>query len=108
MLAPDVVLYGDGGGKAQSIGEPIVGRQAVVRMLIGLFRRGRPLGVVLRPAWVNGRPGGVLYDAGQRVISVLELDAADGVVRGIRSVINPDTLGHLGPVSDVARLPGKE
>jgi RNA polymerase sigma-70 factor (ECF subfamily) len=108
MLAPDVVLYGDGGGKAQSIGEPMVGRAAVVRMLIGLFRRGRPLGVVLRPAWVNGRPGGVLYDAEQRVISVLELEAVDGVVRGIRSVINPDKLGHLGPVSDVARLPAKE
>jgi hypothetical protein len=30
------------------------------------------------------------------------------VVQAIRSVVNPDKLGHLGPVSDVARLPEKE
>jgi RNA polymerase sigma-70 factor (ECF subfamily) len=49
-----------------------------------------------------------MYDVEGRVISVIELDVADGVVLAIRSVINPDKLGHLGPVSDVARLPGKE
>ena len=40
------------------------------------------------------------------MISVIELDIADGVVQAIHSVVNPDKLGHLGPVSDVARLPG--
>jgi RNA polymerase sigma-70 factor (ECF subfamily) len=105
LLAPDVVLHGDGGGKAKAIGKPLTGRQPVARMLVGLFQRGLPLDVSLRPAWVNGRPGGVLYDAGGLVISVLELDVADGLVQAIRSVINPDKLGHLGPVSDVARIP---
>lgn len=32
----------------------------------------------------------------------------DGTVQAIRSVVNPDKLGHLGPVSDVARIPGRE
>ncbi len=105
MLAPDVVLYGDGGGKAQAIGKPLTGRQPVVRLLLGLMRRGRPLGVTLRPAAVNGRPGAVMYDAEQRVVSVMELDVAGGVVRAVHSVVNPDKLGHLGPVSDLARLP---
>ncbi len=107
MLAPDVVLYGDGGGKAQAIGKPLAGRQPVMRLLAGLFRRGRILGATLRLAWVNGQPGAVLYDAEGLVVGVLELDVADGVVRAIHSVVNPDKLSHLGPVSDVARLPEK-
>jgi hypothetical protein len=106
LLAPDVVLHGDGGGKTQVIGKPLTGRQPVVRMLIGLFRRGRTLGTSVRLAWVNGQPGAVLYDAERRVVSVFELDIADGVVSAIRAVVNPDKLSHLGPVSDVARLPG--
>jgi hypothetical protein len=59
----------------------------------------------LRLAWVNGQPGAVVYDAGGRVISVFGLEVAEGVVQAINSVVNPDKLGHLGPVSDVARLP---
>jgi RNA polymerase sigma-70 factor (ECF subfamily) len=114
MLAPDVVLHGDGGGKAQAIGKPVAGRQHVAQLLAGLFRRGRPLGVSLRLAWVNGHPGAVLYDADGLVLSVIELDTVigdtgldgAGVVQAIHAVVNPDKLGHLGPVSDVARLPG--
>jgi hypothetical protein len=49
-----------------------------------------------------------MYDAEGRVVGVVELDVADGVVQAIRSVVNPDKLGHIGPVSDVARLPEKE
>jgi hypothetical protein len=46
-----------------------------------------------------------VYDAEDRVVSVFGLDIAAGVVQAIRSVVNPDKLGHLGPVSDLARLP---
>jgi RNA polymerase sigma-70 factor (TIGR02957 family) len=105
MLAPDVVLHADGGGKAQAVGTPLAGRQRVMRLFIGLFRRGRMLGASLRLAWINGQPGAVFYDAEERVVSVIELDIADGVVQAIRSVVNPDKLGHIGPVSDLARLP---
>jgi RNA polymerase sigma-70 factor (ECF subfamily) len=108
MLAPDVVLHGDGGGKAGAVGKPLAGRQRVMRLLVGLLRRARILGVSLRLAWVNSQPGAVLYDAEGRVVSVVELDVADGVVQTIRAVVNPDKLGHLGPVSDVARLPEKK
>jgi len=108
MLAPDVIFQGDGGGKAQAIGKPLAGRQRVLRLLAGLFRRGRILGASLRLAWVNGQPGAVTYDAQGLVVNVFALDIADGVVQAIRSVVNPDKLGHIGPVSDVARLPEKE
>ena len=108
MLAPDVVLTGDGGGKAQAIGTPLHGRQRVLRLLGGLFRRGQALGASLQLARVNGQPGAVTYDAEGRVVSVFALDVADGVVQAIRSVVNPDKLGHIGHVSDLARRPGEE
>ena len=108
LLAPDVVFHGDGGGKAQAIGQPMVGRQRVLRLMAGLFRRARVLGAYARLAWVNGQPGAVSYDAQERVINVFELDIADGQVQAIRSVVNPDKLRHLGPVSDVALLAGRE
>ncbi|HZB61000.1 MAG TPA: sigma factor-like helix-turn-helix DNA-binding protein, partial [Actinomycetota bacterium] len=108
MLAPDVVLHGDGGGKAQAVGKPLAGRQRVMRLLAGGLRRARTLGASLRLAWVNGQPGAVLYDAEGRVVGVVELDVADGVVQTIRAVANPDKLGHIGPVSDLARLPDRE
>ena len=37
----------------------------------------------------------------------MELDVADGMVQAIRTVVNPDKLRHVGPVSDVALLPEK-
>ena len=108
MLSPEVVLHGDGGGKAQAIGQPLVGRHPVSRLIGGLFRRGRFVGASYRLAWVNGQPGAVTYDARGLIVNVFELEIADGVVATIRSVVNPDKLGHLGPVSDLARLPGGE
>jgi RNA polymerase sigma-70 factor (ECF subfamily) len=105
MLAPDVTVHGDGGGKAQVARKPLAGRQQVTRHLVGLFRRGRVLGAFIRLAWVNGQPGAVAHDAEGRVVSVFALDIDDGMIQAIRAVVNPDKLGHLGPVSDLARLP---
>jgi RNA polymerase sigma-70 factor (TIGR02957 family) len=108
LLAPDVVAHGDGGGKAQAVGKPVAGRQRVARFLAGLFRRGWVLGASVRLAWVNGQPGAVLYDAQGRVIAVAGLDIAGGQIQAIHSVVNPDKLRHLGPVSDVALRPAPE
>ena len=107
LLAPDVVMHGDGGGKAQAIGQPLRGRVAVARLVAGIFRRGRHLDASVRLAWVNGQPGAVGYDAQGRVVAVFALDVADGLVQTIRSVVNPDKLSHIGPVSDVALLERK-
>jgi RNA polymerase sigma-70 factor (TIGR02957 family) len=102
LLAPDVVSIGDGGGKAWALAEPLQGRERVARFIIGLFRRGEKMGAHGVPAWVNGQPGAVTYDAEDRVVNVFVLDIADGVVQAIRSVVNPDKLRHLGPTSDLA------
>ena len=107
MLAPDAVFHGDGGGKATAIGKPLAGGLPVARLLNGIFRRGTVIGISLRLAWVNGEPGAVTYDPDGRVINVFALDIAGGIVQTVRSVVNPDKLGHLGPVSDLARLPEK-
>jgi RNA polymerase sigma-70 factor (TIGR02957 family) len=108
MLAPDVVLYGDGGGKAQTIGKPVVGRERVISLITGLFRRPRLSDVSARLAWVNGQPGAVVYDAEGGVVSVVELDIADGVIQAIRSVVNPDKLRRIGPASQRTRQERQE
>ena len=58
----------------------------------------------LRRVEVNGQPGAMLLDAEGQVIGVMALDIADGRVQGIRSIVNPDKLGHLGRVADVGAL----
>jgi RNA polymerase sigma-70 factor (TIGR02957 family) len=102
LLAPDVVMIGDGGGKAWATAKPLHGAERVARFMLGVARRALKLGARSEPAWVNGQPGVVSYDAEDRVVNVLTFDIADGVVQAIRSVVNPDKLSHLGPVSDVA------
>ena len=102
LLAPDVVMVGDGGGKAWALAQPISGAERVAKLLLGLQRRAPKMGVHVVPAWVNGQPGAVSYDGEGRVVNVFELDIADGRVQTVRSIVNPDKLHHLGPVSDVA------
>ena len=108
LLAPDVIMIGDGGGKGQALAQPMVGAERVARFMLGLFRRGQKLGASGELAWVNGQPGAVSRDAEGRVVNVFALDIADGVVQAVRSVVNPDKLRHLGETSDLAlrRVPG--
>jgi RNA polymerase sigma-70 factor (TIGR02957 family) len=108
LLAPDVVVMGDGGGKAQARREPTYGAERVARFLLGLFRRAQKEGLHGEPAVVNGQPGAVAYDAEGRVVSVFALDIADGVVQAVRSVVNPDKLQHLGPTSDLYLRPDRD
>jgi RNA polymerase sigma-70 factor (ECF subfamily) len=61
-------------------------------------------GASMRQVDVNGQPGALMLDGGERVISVMSLDIADGQVQGIRSIVNPEKLGHVGPVADVRAL----
>jgi RNA polymerase sigma-70 factor (ECF subfamily) len=102
LLAPDVVMVGDGGGKALALAQPISGAERVAKLLLGLQRRAPKMGVHVELTWVNGQPGAVSYDSEDRVVNVFTLDIADGRVQAVRSIVNPDKLHHLGPVSDVA------
>jgi RNA polymerase sigma-70 factor, ECF subfamily len=104
LLAADVVVYGDGGGKAPSWPRPIYGRERVAQLMAGTVAQAKQLGASLQPTHVNGQPGVVFTDPDGRVAVVMSLDVADGVVQTIRSVINPEKLAHLGPVADVRAL----
>jgi RNA polymerase sigma-70 factor (TIGR02957 family) len=104
LLADDVVLHGDGGGKVPALARALFGRTRVARTLSAWFRRAHrvPDPEVIEVE-VNGQPGAVLKAAGG-VVSVMALDVADGQVQGIRSIVNPDKLQHVGEVADIAAL----
>jgi len=105
LLAHDVVLHGDGGGKAPALARPLHGRHRVARALAAWARQGKRFGgVTVRRAEVNGQPGALMLDPDGNLISVMALDVAEGQVQGVSSVVNPDKLGHLGPVADVRAL----
>lgn len=105
LLADGAVVHGDGGGKAAAIVLPVRGRLRVARLLLGILSRGRVAGVRMIPVEVNGQPGAMLVDGQGRTISVMAFQIHDGRVQAIRSVVNPDKLRHVGPVSDLALLP---
>jgi RNA polymerase sigma-70 factor (ECF subfamily) len=105
LLAHDVVLTGDGGGKVPALGRPLRGRTRVARTLVNWVRLAtRATGVSLRPVEVNGGPGALLLDAQQRLIGVCALDVAGCEITSIHSVVNPEKLAHLGPVGDLGSL----
>jgi len=100
LLAADVEVYGDGGGKAPQWMRVVVGLENVARMFAGLGQRFAGSGLQVERHEVNGQPGAVFRDRDGRVINVIALDVLDGRIQVIRSVINPDKLHHLGPVAD--------
>jgi RNA polymerase sigma-70 factor (ECF subfamily) len=61
-------------------------------------------GLHLELTELNGQPGAIVLDRAGRLTNVMLLDVADGLVHAVRSIINPDKLGHLGPVADVRDL----
>jgi RNA polymerase sigma-70 factor (ECF subfamily) len=101
LLAHDVELTGDGGGKVPALARSLRGRSRVARALVRWFGViGRLPGVSLRSVEVNGGPGMLFVDAADAVIGVGALEIVDGQVVGVSSIVNPDKLRHLGPVSD--------
>jgi RNA polymerase sigma-70 factor (TIGR02957 family) len=105
LLAHDVELTGDGGGKVPALAHTLRGRTRVARTLAGWFRpTARAQGISSRPVEVNGGPGALYLDAQQRLIAVVALDTAGGQITGINAIVNPDKLAHLGPVGDFTSL----
>ena len=106
LLAHDVVLHGDGGGKAPAIARALHGRARVARTLVKGWRHAgtRVSGLTWRRQEVNGQPGALLLDREDRLIGVVILDVADGQIQGVSSIVNPDKLRHLGPLADLRAL----
>ena len=95
MLAEEVVLYGDGGGKAPARREPLRGMAETARFLAAFNPRAEREGWVLTLVDVNGQPGAVIQTGDGATVTVVSLDIAMGKVQAVRAVVNPDKLGHL-------------
>ncbi|MFD0542447.1 RNA polymerase sigma-70 factor [Streptomyces mexicanus] len=100
LLAADVQLLGDGGGKAPQLAKAVSGTENVARLLASVFPVMARIGVTCEPREINGQPGAIFRDGDGKVLHILALEVLDGRIRTIRSVLNPDKLGHLGPVAD--------
>jgi len=100
LLAADVQLVGDSGGKAPQLAKAIIGAGNVARVLASIFPWLVRIDVTLEPHEVNGQPGAILRDRDGGVLNTCALDILDGQIQTIRTVSNPDKLGHVGPVAD--------
>jgi RNA polymerase sigma-70 factor (ECF subfamily) len=104
LLAADVAVYSDGGGKAPSWLRPIFGRDRVARLLAALPEAWRELGLRMRRTEINGQPGLMFFDRSDLLVTAWTLEIADGLVQTVRAVINPDKLRHLAPLADSRAL----
>jgi RNA polymerase sigma-70 factor, ECF subfamily len=95
LLSEDVTLWSDGGGKVAAAPYPIHGPERVARFLLGVLCTVPP-GFSARPVRINGGPGAVGYVDGHPT-SVVALDVADGRLRGVRIVVNPEKLRAIPP-----------
>ncbi|WP_328451416.1 MULTISPECIES: RNA polymerase sigma-70 factor [unclassified Amycolatopsis] len=101
VLAPDVVLVGDGGGVKQAVLRPVVGADRVGRVLAGGLGRveGR---ATLRPAQVNGHPALIMSLDGE-LDTVLALRVDGGLVTGVYAVRNPEKLSRMAAETTLRR-----
>jgi RNA polymerase sigma-70 factor, ECF subfamily len=98
LLSEDVTLWSDGGGKTRAALNPIHGADKVARFFSRILRKA-PAGFVVRRASINGRPGLIGYFEDGRPQSVATFDVAEGSIRAIRLVVNPEKLRAVPPLS---------
>jgi RNA polymerase sigma-70 factor (ECF subfamily) len=95
MLAEDITLWADGGGKVPGAAlKPVRGATPVARFVLGIMRRFVPAETTVRPAEINGQPGFIAYVSG-RPLSALIFDIREGRVHTIYAIGNPDKLQAL-------------
>lgn len=112
LLASDVSLHGDGGGRAPALARPLSGREAVGRALLNWAAVGRRAGgFTFRRVEVNAQPGALIESPDGDVVAVWTLDVAEGRIAAVRAVVNPEKLRHIPNHGDLgewlARMRGK-
>jgi RNA polymerase sigma-70 factor (ECF subfamily) len=96
LLAPDVVVWTDGGGLAKAGPRPVVGATRAIRFLVHVAKT-LPPDATVRLVGLNGQPGIVIEEAGVPT-SATAFDVIDGVICGVRVVTNPDKLNAVGGI----------
>lgn len=96
LLADDVVIRSDGGGKVVAFRNPIRGIDRVLRLYAGLRKKfaGAPPVQAVRSITIDGLPGYIGYDRGD-ILQTTALDIRDGRIAAIYIVRNPDKLRHV-------------
>jgi SnoaL-like domain len=100
LLAQDVALHADGGGKVPALARPVNGRQRVARTASAGMSALARFGGRIQVTEVNGQPGAMMIDAQDRLVGVMALDIADGQIQTIHAIVNPDKLRHFNRVDD--------
>jgi RNA polymerase sigma-70 factor (ECF subfamily) len=92
MLADDVVVWTDGGGKVRAAVRPVVGPHRASRFLLHVAKTvtAMPRSVIL-----NGQPATLFVDADGAVVTAMVLDILGGKIVSVRAVTNPEKLGRL-------------
>jgi RNA polymerase sigma-70 factor (TIGR02957 family) len=104
LLARDVVLRGDGGGKVPALARALQGADRVAGTLANWTRQGVRGGGQMRRATINGLPGALMLDADGGLVGAMSLEIAGEEIVAVNSIVNPDKLRHLGPVGDMLAL----
>lgn len=105
LLADDVVLRGDGGGKVPALARALSGRARVARTLVAWARAAERFGgASVRRVSVNGQPGAMVVDPEGKLINVMAIEVGRGEITAVSSLVNPDKLRHLGPTADLTAL----
>lgn len=94
ILAPDVVVVSDGGGKARAALRPVTGADKVARMLVGLSAKPETTAMAFEPALVNGALGGVWTVGGEPAMAATVEYDGERVVR-VLLFRNPERLAGL-------------
>ena len=94
LLAGDVRVVTDGGGKVQAALNVLEGADRAARFLIGAARKGWREEYTLRFAVINGLPG-VIIDGPEGLVQTSAFEIEDGLVRALYVVRNSDKLRHL-------------
>jgi RNA polymerase sigma-70 factor (ECF subfamily) len=101
LLAQDVTVWSDGGGVARAALNPVTGRNKVARYFIGVTRK-TPAARTAQLVDANGQPALLLLVEG-RPRSLTLLEVADGLIQGVRVVVNPQKLERLATHPSLGR-----
>ncbi|WP_245564537.1 RNA polymerase sigma-70 factor [Nocardia testacea] len=94
LLAPDVTLWNDGGGKVTAARRPLHGPDHVARWMLGVMAKPTSVGARLEPATINGELG-LLVVLGEHPVGAMTYDLLDGRIHHLRFQVNPEKLGGL-------------
>jgi RNA polymerase sigma-70 factor, ECF subfamily len=107
LLAADVQMVADGGGKAPAFARSVIGADNVARVLVSTFPLLARIDARVEPRELNGQPGAILRDRDGKVGGTMTLDVLGGRIQTIRSVVNPDKLQHLVQWQMLGRQPAR-